>query len=256
MTIEEEFAALCARTEADARVLGMVLTGSRACEGAATRHSDYDVLLVVDEEQHGLKEEEQHGLKEGEERRDARMDVSVMSLGEFRTHALPGSGTEWNRYAFTHAVVLKDATDGLIGELVLAKGRLTSSEASRTAAGVLDAFLNGLYRCVKNDRDGDMTAARLDAAESLPHHLTYVFALHERVRPYNKYLAWELRRHPLSRPEWAHGHLLGVLERALSPEPADAVRQLFVELEPHARAAGHGPVLDSWGEDLVLMRGA
>lgn len=247
MTIEEEFAALCARTEADVRVLGMVLTGSRAREGTATRHSDYDVLLVVDEEQ--------HGLKEGEERRDARMDVSVMSLGEFRTHALHGSGTEWNRYAFTHAVVLKDATDGLIGELVLAKGRLTSSEASRTATGVLDAFLNGLYRCVKNDRDGNATAARLDAAESLPHHLTYVFALHERVRPYNKYLAWELRRHPLSRPEWAHGHLLGVLERALSPEPADAVRQLFVELEPHARAAGHGPVLDSWGEDLVLMRG-
>ena len=243
---EKEFTELRARAEADGRVLGVVLTGSRAREGMATRHSDYDVLLVTDDGPCGVRPEE---------RRDAELDVSVMPIEEFRTHALPGSGTEWNRYAFTHARVLKDTADGLVAELVLAKGRLTPAEASGTATGVLDAFLNSLYRCCKNDRDGDAVAARLDAVESLPFHLTYVFALHGRVRPYNKYLRWELTRHPLGPPEWAHDHLVELLERVLSPEPVGAVRQLLRELEPYARAAGDGPVLDSWGEDLSFMRG-
>lgn len=244
---DEGFGAFTARMEAEPHVLGMVLSGSRAREGTATRRSDYDVLLVVVD---GAEE-----FLGAEWRRDARLDVSVMPLAEFRTHALPGSGTEWNRYAFTHARVLKDAVDGLVAELVLEKGRLAPGEAARTAAQVLDAFLNSVYRCLKNDRDGNNIAARLDAAECLPFHLAHVFALHERVRPFNKYLGWELRQHPLSRPEWEHDHLLGLLGQALSTSVAGAVRQLFNELEPHARAAGHGPVLDSWGEDLELMRG-
>ena len=82
-----------------------------------------------------------------------------------------------------------------------------------------------------------------------------MFALHERVRPYNKYLGWELRHHPLDRPEWAHDHLLGLIAEVVSPQCATAVRQLFNELEPHARSAGHGQVLDSWGDDVLLMRG-
>jgi hypothetical protein len=157
--------------------------------------------------------------------------------------------------------LLKDTDDGLIAELVLAKGRLTPAKASDTAPGLLDAFLNSLYRCLKNALDGNGIAARLDAAESLPFHLAYIFALNERVRPYNKYLSWELRHYPLGRPEWEHDHLLRLLEEAVSSAHAGtgagagAVRRLFNELEPHARAAGHGPVLDSWGEDLSLMRG-
>ncbi|HEV7627663.1 MAG TPA: hypothetical protein VGO89_14305 [Streptomyces sp.] len=244
---EDEFDAFTARMAAERQVLGVVLSGSQAREGAATRRSDYDVILVV--------ADEAGDVVDVELRRDARLDVSVMPLTEFRTHALHGSDTEWNRYAFTHAKVLKDTVDGLVAELVREKGRLAPAEAAGTAAGVLDAFLNSLYRCLKNDRDGDAIAARLDGAESLPFHLACVFALHERVRPYNKYLSWELRRYPLSRPEWEHDHLLGLLEQAVSTSVVGAVRQLFNELEPHARAAGHGPVLDAWGEDLSLMRG-
>ncbi|MFJ6570545.1 hypothetical protein ACIQNU_24335 [Streptomyces sp. NPDC091292] len=247
-TPAEEFAAFLARIRADPRVAGAVLSGSRAREGAATPHSDYDVYLVAaDGAEPSLT---------GEVRRDARLDVSVLPLRDFRTHALPGSGTEWNRYAFCHAEVLKDTPDGLVADLVLAKSRLAPDEAAQRAPEILDAFLNSVYRALKNDRNGDATATRLDAAEALPFHLGYVFALHARVRPYNKYLGWELRHHPLSRPEWAHDHLLPLLERALSPSPAPALRQLFDELEPHARAAGHGPVLDSWGDDLLLMRGS
>lgn len=37
------------------------------------------------------------------------------------------------------------------------------------------------------------------------------------------------------------------------PTGASALRQLLRELEPHARAAGHGGTLDDW--DLDFMRG-
>ncbi|TKA10492.1 nucleotidyltransferase domain-containing protein [Actinacidiphila oryziradicis] len=247
MTLEEEFAAFQTRMEKNAEVLGVVLSGSQAREGMATAHSDYDLLLVVAD---GAEE-----ALAGEARRDTRMDVSAMPLGEFRGHALPGSGTEWNRYAFTHAKLLKDTPEALIAGLVTAKGRLSPAEAAETAPEVLDGFLNSLYRCLKNERDGNIHGERLDAAEALPFYLTYVFALHGRVRPYNKYLSWELRHRPLGRPEWAHDHLLGLLAEALTPTAVRAVRIMFNEVEPHARAAGHGSVLDAWGEDLIFMRG-
>ncbi|TDC63188.1 hypothetical protein E1283_32835, partial [Streptomyces hainanensis] len=35
----------------------------------------------------------------------------------------------------------------------------------------------------------------------------------------------------------------------------DTLRRLFTDVEPLARAAGHGPVLDAWGDDLLLLRG-
>lgn len=235
------------RSEADARVLGVILSGSQAREGTATRHSDYDVLLVVTDEA--------DGLLSVEHRRDSRLDVSTMPLTEFRTHALPGTEFDWNRYAFTRCKVLKDTPDGLIAKLITAKARMTPTEAAQRAPHILDAFLNSVYRCLKNDRDGNAAGARLDAAEAVPHYLTYVFALHQRVRPYNKYLAWELERFPLSRPEWAHDKLLPRLLRVHSEDAAGTVRSLFVELEQHARAAGHGEVLDEWGDDLTLMRG-
>lgn len=247
MTAAEEFAALLARSEADARVLGVILSGSQAREGTATVHSDYDVLLVISDEAAAQFSNEQ--------RRDARLDVSAMPLAEFRLHALPGSGVEWNRYSFTHAKVLKDTADGLIAELAAAKAELSPEEAAELAPAILDAFLNSVYRCLKNDRDGNALAARLDGAEAVPHYLTYIFALHGRVRPYNKYLAWELERFPLGRPEWSREQLVPRLVQVHSGDAADGVRALFAELEPRAREAGHGSVLDGWGDDLQLMRG-
>ncbi|TYB59840.1 hypothetical protein FXF51_33055 [Nonomuraea sp. PA05] len=235
------FEAFLARALRDPQVLGVVLSGSQAREGAATAHSDHDVYLIVTDASAATPS------------RGAVLDVAVMTLDEFRDHALPGSGTEWNRYSFAYAKVLKDA--GGIGELVAAKGALSPGEARVLAPQALGGFLNGVYRCLKNDRAGDALGARLDGAESLPYYLEYVFALHGRVRPYNKYLAWELRRHPLSLPMWAADELLPRLAAALSPEVARAVRGLLNELEPHARAAGHGDVFDGWGDDLAFMRG-
>ncbi|MCF6470749.1 hypothetical protein FAF44_20475 [Nonomuraea sp. MG754425] len=238
----DPFGTFLAQARQDPRVLGVVLSGSRAREGAATARSDHDVYVIVTDRSAIAP------------RRDAVLDVVVMTLEEFRGHALPGSGTEWNRYAFAYAKVLKDASAG-IGDLVAAKGRLAAEESEAVAVAALGAFLNSAYRCLKNDRDANSLAARLDGAEAASHYLTYVFALHGRVRPYHKYVEWELRRHPLRLPIWGPEELLPRLEAALSPQAAQAVRGLLNDVEPPARAAGHGEVFDGWGADLAFMRG-
>src|SRR4051794_29469105 len=112
-------------TATDPCVVGVVLTGSRARAGTATAHSDYDVLLIVTDDA-------------GDRFRphdSSPLDVAVLTLSQFRTHALAGSGTEWNRYAFTHAQVLKDT--GGIAALVTAKGRLSAQEAAALAPAAL-----------------------------------------------------------------------------------------------------------------------
>jgi len=243
---DEEFAAFQARIAADARVLGAVLSGSQARPGAATRYSDYDVILVAaDDDVDDLA---------GEARHDAQLDVSIAPLTKFRTEALPGSGSEWNRYAFVHARVLKDTDAGLIAELIDAKTTLTEPEVARSWYDRLGGFLNSAYRALKNERDGNAISAQLDAADALSLYLHYVFVLNGRVKPFNKYLSWELTHYPLPQPELAHDHLLRLLAEALSPTPGRALRQLLTELEPVARTAGHGMAFDEWDDELAFLR--
>jgi hypothetical protein len=94
----------------------------------------------------------------------------------------------------------------------------------------------------------------LDAAEAAPHALEALFALHRRVRPYNKYLRWELERQPLGEPRWDASRLLPVLRRILADGDPPTQRSLFTDIEETARRAGHDRVLDSWGTDLELLR--
>ncbi|NUU23840.1 MAG: hypothetical protein HOV68_20410 [Streptomycetaceae bacterium] len=247
MALEDEFAAFTAGAQEDSRVVGLILTGSRAREGAASEHSDHDVTVVAAD-----GEAEQLAVQE---RRDAAFDVAVMSLRDFRGHALPGSGTEWHRAAFTRAKILKDTSDGVIAALVAEKARLSPFEASRTAADALDAFLNAVYRSAENARDGYALASRLDAAEAVTPYLTCLFALHGRVRPYHKYLAAELRDEPLGDPEWAYDNLAPLLEAAVSDDGLAAVRALLDGLDVPARKAGLGEVFAGWGDDLRIIRG-
>jgi hypothetical protein len=222
-------------------VVGLILSGSRARAGMATDHSDYDVYVVTDG----------GPAWTGTHSRD--LDAEVIPLDEFGGYALPGHPHEWNRYSFAWASVLLDRRNGEITRLADAKGTLRPGEGRRLAAGALDAYVNGAYRSAKNHRDGRLDEAHLDAAESLPHLLTTVFALHGRVRPYNKYLGWELRQHPLADPVWDADRLLSRLRRVLADGDPRTQRDLFGDLAAAARAAGLGHVLDAWGLDLVLL---
>ncbi|MFI9545841.1 hypothetical protein ACIHAR_18265 [Streptomyces sp. NPDC052016] len=231
---------LVTRAGAEPAVVGLVLKGSQAHDGMATGHSDHDVYVVLADDAPAPA-----GLLG---RRTPELDVVVVSLARLRSAGMPG----FERYALARARVVLDRLDGEIGRILAAKARLTADEAFEAAGRWLDAYANSLYRSVKNARDGESLAARLDAADSLGFLLEFLFALDRRPRPYNKYLRWELAHHPL--PGWDTASLLDAVDRVATTADVSAQRSLFARVEAAARRAGHGDVLDDWGEDLQLMR--
>jgi hypothetical protein len=158
--------------------------------------------------------------------------------------ALADTSVLWQRYAYRGARILLDRLHGRIAELVERQASPTDVEARLWARESLDAYTNQLYRAVKSRRDGSADAADLDQAESTPWLLSTVFALHGRLRPYNKYLGWELDSYPLT-PFWT---------AQLRPERvlANALR-LFPAVADLARKQGHGDILEGWGADIDLI---
>ncbi|MGW0927848.1 hypothetical protein [Streptomyces sp. NPDC002644] len=235
------YAAFVERAAADPAVLGLVLKGSRAHEGMSTPHSDHDLYVIVaDGATTGLTRLSGH--------RGAELDVVVLPLSRFRGSGVP----RWERYALARARVVLDRLDGGIARVLADRARLDADEAFRDAGDRVDAYANSLYRSAKNHRDGLPLAARLDAADSMRCLLELLFALHRRPRPYNKYLEWELARHPL--PGWDTEALLRAVDRISATGEPGPQRRLFALVEKAVREAGHGAVLDAWGDDLALMR--
>jgi hypothetical protein len=171
-------------------------------------------------------------------------------LDEFRTHGLPGSGKEWNRPTFQHVRVEVDKLDGEIRRLVDEKARLTPDDARKLAVEALDGYINMLLRSLKNAEAGRAVAARLDAAESIPFLLTTLFAFDGRVRPFNKWLEYEVRRQPLSFAD------IPARVYALVRRPTTgAQRRLFRDVERLARERGFGAEIDLWEPNVAWLRG-
>lgn len=221
------FEELRARAEADPSVAGLVLTGSRARD-LTTEHSDVDVHVIVAE----------RGGQWSRTSRTPELDTVVMSLTE-----LADVSDRWQRYAYRGARVLLDRLDGRIAHLVHTQATLTPAESDAWVREQLDGYVNFIYRAAKNRRDGHDDLARLEEIEAAPWFLWTLFALYGRVRPYNKYLRWELDTYPLPAP-WTADYLIP----ALTQRPS----MLFPDLEIVARTNGFGDVLDVWDElDLV-----
>jgi predicted nucleotidyltransferase len=248
--------ALQALTEVVARqdpgIVGIILTGS-AARGMATQRSDVDVIVVRDER-------ETDGTREVE--RSSAIDEIPMTLAELETVKPIGSEGAWERWSFAWAQVLRDSTGGRILEAVRRQPTLSEQEIRVLIidSSRLDEFINFTYRSLKSHRDGRIEAARLDSTESIPPMLDVVFALSGRVRPYNKYLAWELSEHPLPGAEWQGGRLMGHVNGLLDGNEA-AIRESFLAVERECRAYGQrtgrdeiSAVIDDWGEELQLFR--
>jgi hypothetical protein len=74
--------------------------------------------------------------------------------------------------------------------------------------------------------------------------------VHGRVRPYNKWLEWELREHPL--PIELD---LARVERIMRTGDLADQQALFRETEALARRLGHGATIDAWEPDVPFLRG-
>lgn len=218
----------------DDNVIGLVLGGSRGKGAYVTDKSDWDVYIVVRERPADWQHE-----------RGGRVEPVLVTLEGLR--GMP----DWNRYAFAHVRPLFDKTDGEITSIVADLGRRDPT----TAAEPLDAYVNSYYRSLKNDALGLDFAARLDAAESVPWWLEFVFTAHGRVRPYNKWLRWEVRTHPLGEPWSDEEALLRRLSRIVATGAGEEQRTLFRATEAFARARGLGRVIDDWEPDVAFLRG-
>jgi predicted nucleotidyltransferase len=218
---------LLARARVDENVVGIVHSGSRGRDAFVREDSDWDYFVVVRE----LRGEypSDHG---------DRVEYSEVTLERFQDFP------EYFKPALLSVDVLLDKT-GEVAEAL----RAATTVDSATAGGPLDGYINMYYRSAKNARVGLELASLLDAQESIPWFLQFVFNVHGRIRPYNKWLEWELRRHPL--PVELD---LARLERIARTGDIAEQAALFRWSEGIAREAGLDAVVDGWKPDLEWLR--
>src|SRR4051794_39942647 len=191
------------RARADPVVLGVVLTASQAM-GLGTEHSDYDVRTVLRDDA-GDEALARYG-----ETSFPGVDAGGGRLSDFMTWAEWGTEYAWDRYAFARALVLYDPT-GIIAPLVRGKGSVPPEHRQSFASGMLDAFINSVYRSLKCARKRNLLCAGIEATEAVQFGLTFLFALEGRVRPYPTYLDYELRQHPLETLPITGSELLDII---------------------------------------------
>jgi predicted nucleotidyltransferase len=233
----------------DPGILGVVLSGS-AARGMATERSDVDIYVVLTDEA-AASRVTTHSVA---------VDEIPVTLTELEKPPPFGTDHWWYRWSFAWAQVLRDDTGGRIADAVRRQATLSSEEQEPLLVDRLDGYVNYVYRALKADRDGRPLERRLDSAESVWWLLDVVFTLARRVRPYNKYLPWELREHPLGPPEWSAAALLPIVERMLDGDAA-ALREGFSVVDREVRtydaARGQtrcGDTVDAWGDELDLLR--
>jgi hypothetical protein len=211
----------------DENVLGIVVHGSRGRGLHVHGGSDWDVIVVV---------REPTGRYDSDGRGSRLEAFEVTSLVQLPRWMLP---------AVTWTTPALDKTGAVAAQLA----EVTKVDPA-TAAEPLDAYVNSYYRSAKNARAGLELAALLDAQESIPPYLEFVFAVHGRVRPYNKWLEWELHEHPL--PVAVD---LALVERIARTGALENQQALFRETEALAREHGHGATIDGWEPDVAFLRG-
>ncbi|MHB8468621.1 MAG: hypothetical protein ACYDCH_02535 [Gaiellaceae bacterium] len=149
------------------------------------------------------------------------------------------------RYTFCHVEPLLDRSGGWLGATL----RTLTTVDPATAGEPLDGYVNAYYRSLKGT---DPAGRLLDAAESVRWFLEFVFAVEGRLRPYNKWLAWELEHHPLSP---SNRPVLDRLERIVRTGDPGEQATLFRQAEALARARGLGDVIDGWEPEIARLRG-
>lgn len=231
-------------------LLGMVLSGS-AGRGMATERSDLDIFVVLADS----------SGRPPETHRSATLDETFVTICDLERVPPFGTAQWWYRWSFAWAPMLLDRTGGRLAAALHRQATVTVDEAESILVEHLrlDGWLNYAYRALKSDRDGRRLERRLDAAESMPWLLDVIFTLEGRVRPYHKYLPWELREHPLT--HWAAEELLALLTATLDGDPS-AIRTTFERIETACAAFDSMrqdpilmPIIEDWGDALRVLKG-
>jgi hypothetical protein len=245
----EHYAALRARAEEDPAILAFWLGGSRGM-GKPTEFSDFDIGIIVAEAAYepfcrelGLAGPFQADWRPG-------VDLMVRTFPMFEAFATWGTDEAPYRYAFAHLKALVDKT-GQAQALIDSKARLPTDAAADFIEASLDHALNQAFRGLKCLREGDAVASQLEAVEGINPLLDAMFALHGgRLRPYFKYLRWELDAFPLDLLPFDGVALMDSLAAVMTPRGAVALSELLAAVQALFRAAGRRRAFDGWGETL------
>jgi nucleotidyltransferase-like protein len=216
-------------------ILGLYVFGSRGRNFMVDERSDWDVCVVLADPEARKQFDREFPFAHG-----AQVEITSATLDQLRNLS-----SEQGRYAAAHADVVLDKTGGELTRVVAELESLPSGSRDSIVREALDDYVNQTYRSLRY-------GTRLDAVEAIPPALRTIFALENRVRPYNKYLEWELRRHLLG--DWTADELLPLLDRVLTGQP-EAQRELFRLIEEHARREGFGDVIEGWEPDVDWLRG-
>lgn len=73
-----------------------------------------------------------------------------------------------------------------------------------------------------------------------------MFALHGRVKPYYKYLVWELKTYPLDKFPWETDAFISKLLSIIERGDTEVLVELLMAIRPIFRQAGYGQVFDEW----------
>lgn len=242
---DELFVQLKEEAEKDPNIISLFLTGSRG-KRMTTDLSDYDAIMVVKDKV--FKKYKNKYKNYGK----IDFDLSVMTIKELDNYAAWGGPSAWDRYNFAHLNVDIDKT-GKIQQMLDKKTIVPKEKRKDFISGSLDHYLNQVYRYIKNLRDGNKEAAHLEAAESIPPLLDALFALEGRVKPFHKYLSWELINFPLAKLPWSQDKFVNNLIRVLKSADLKTQQEILKKVEHLFKKEGFGLVFDNWGEKAKLI---
>ena len=243
---KEIFTQVYEEAKVDPKILGFFLAGSRG-KGRPKEHSDYDTYIIVEDDV-----VQEYKVKYPFRKYEG-VDLIVIGFTEFKKMCFWGSGDEFGRYTFTHVKALLDK-NGQIQKIIDEKGRIPAEEVSKFIPLAIDAYVNFFYRSLKCIRDGDLPAARLEAAYAIPPFLNVIFAIHGgRLSPYYKYLRWELEEFPLDKFPISPSELIDDLMLILETADCKTQQKLMRVTEDICRKEGYGFQFDTWEGDYVWM---
>ena len=177
---KERYEGILSECKSDLNVLAFIPTGSRA-KGLITVNSDWDAFIIVKD-----KVEKKYQKKYPFEKYE-KLNLTVMGLKKFQNYLKWDGPFRWNRYNFVYAKAVFDKANK-IQRLLDSCRFIPRNFLKKYIEENLGGYTNLVYRSFKNHRDMRFLASRMDAIEAVGYFLNAIFAIHGRIRPYNKYL--------------------------------------------------------------------
>lgn len=229
----------------DQNIIGLFSTGSCG-KGMITDESDFDATMIVKDAVIDEYKNKYKGIG------GILCDLSVKTMGELKEAAVWGGSMAWDRYNYTHLKAEVDKS-GEIQKIIDEKGIIPSDKKEEFVSASLDGFINQVYRSIKCFRDGNKIASQLEAADGLPSLLNAIFGLEDRIKPFYKYLDWELTNYPLEKLPWSKDEFISILVKIVQTGDLLTQQSVLKTVENIFRKEGFDQLFDSWEEMLPWM---